>query len=108
MPRRFPNADPETQFWPTGYLTSKEDYQPNGDWKQPSIQPKPNPATIVDVRETVVDCRRVHVCDCCGGVADQYRWLLCCVALHVNVIFCSGRQTRRVRECGWMTDFAAG
>eukprot|EP00750_Incisomonas_marina_P033658 INCI9923.3.p1 GENE.INCI9923.3~~INCI9923.3.p1 ORF type:complete len:923 (-),score=130.23 INCI9923.3:2785-5553(-) len=46
---RFPNANPETEFWPVGYLTSREDFEPKGDWKEPTIKPSPNPATLVDV-----------------------------------------------------------
>merc|ERR1719266_521512 len=43
-PARYPNANPETEFWPIGYLTSKP-----GDWLPPKISPKPNPALIVEV-----------------------------------------------------------
>eukprot|EP00755_Sulcionema_specki_P009472 Sspe_Gene.43788::Locus_21396_Transcript_1_1_Confidence_1.000_Length_2624::g.43788::m.43788 len=43
-PARYPNADPETQFWPTGYLTSKRD-----DWLPSKIPPKPNQAKQVKV-----------------------------------------------------------
>jgi hypothetical protein len=44
-PARYPNADPETQFWPIGYLTSAR-----RDWLAPQISPNPNPATLVDVK----------------------------------------------------------
>ena len=43
-PARFPNADPETQFWPIGYVPSKQD-----DWLEPKIAPTPNPAQLVNV-----------------------------------------------------------
>jgi len=48
---RYPNADPETQYWPIGYLTSQEDFEPKGDWQTPTIQPDPNPATIVKITD---------------------------------------------------------
>ena len=48
-PARWPNADPETQFWPTGYETSKEAFAPKGDWLGPAIAPIPNPALEVNV-----------------------------------------------------------
>lgn len=48
-PARYPNANPETQFWPVGYLTSKESFVPKGDWLKPSIAPSPNPATVVNI-----------------------------------------------------------
>ena len=32
------------EFWPVGYLTSARD-----DWLAPAIEPKPNPATEVNV-----------------------------------------------------------
>eukprot|EP01062_Namystynia_karyoxenos_P003506 TRINITY_DN11258_c0_g1_i1.p1 TRINITY_DN11258_c0_g1~~TRINITY_DN11258_c0_g1_i1.p1 ORF type:complete len:903 (+),score=355.61 TRINITY_DN11258_c0_g1_i1:80-2788(+) len=44
---RYPNAHPETEFWPTGYLTSKESFVPQGDWLEPKIKPNPNPAKEV-------------------------------------------------------------
>jgi len=43
-PARFPDANPETEFWPIGYLKSA-----TGDWLPPKISPKPNPALIVNV-----------------------------------------------------------
>ena len=49
---RFPNADPEREFWPTGYLTSKSGFAPKGDWLAPKIAPKPNPAAEVLINET--------------------------------------------------------
>ena len=39
-PARWPNADPELEFWPTGYATSTEDYEPKGDWLGLSITPR--------------------------------------------------------------------
>eukprot|EP00054_Salpingoeca_dolichothecata_P007214 m.41893 g.41893 ORF g.41893 m.41893 type:complete len:814 (+) comp16925_c0_seq2:2-2443(+) len=44
-PARYPNANPETSRWPTGYLTSNKN-----DWLAPKISPKPNPAKLVEVR----------------------------------------------------------
>jgi hypothetical protein len=41
---RYPNANPETEFWPVGYLTSAK-----ADWLAPKISPKPNPARTVSV-----------------------------------------------------------
>jgi hypothetical protein len=38
-PARWPNADPETQFWPVGYMTSKEAFAPDGDWLGPAVRP---------------------------------------------------------------------
>ena len=49
---RFPNADPETQFWPTGYLTSKGGFMPKGDWLEPTIAPQPNTAVPVLVNDS--------------------------------------------------------
>ena len=46
---RYPNANPETQFWPTGYLTSDTGFVPDGDWLNPTIAPKPNTAIPVQV-----------------------------------------------------------
>ena len=46
---RYPNANPETQFWPTGYLTSNPRFAPDGDWLNPTIAPKPNTAIPVQV-----------------------------------------------------------
>jgi hypothetical protein len=43
-PARWPNADPEREFWPVGYMTSKP-----ADWMPPAIPAKPNPATVVNV-----------------------------------------------------------
>lgn len=43
-PARFPNANPEVQVYPIGYLTSD-----TSDWLAPKISPKPNPAKLVDV-----------------------------------------------------------
>lgn len=43
-PARYPDADPETQFWPTGWVPSTA-----ADWLPPAIAPKPNPAQIVNV-----------------------------------------------------------
>ena len=50
-PARYPNADPEKDFWPTGYLTSSESFKSDGgDWLDPTIDPgPPNPATEVNV-----------------------------------------------------------
>ena len=41
---RYPNADPEKDIWPTGYLVSSQ-----RDWAQPKILPDPNTATLVNV-----------------------------------------------------------
>ncbi len=48
---RYPNADPEREFWPTGYTTSKESFvAQGGDWLAPTISPgPPNPAVAVNV-----------------------------------------------------------
>eukprot|EP00937_MAST-01D_sp_MAST-1D-sp2_P001006 g1006.t1 len=46
---RYPNADPEREFWPKGYLTSNTQFDPKGDWLNPTIAPKPNPAQIVAI-----------------------------------------------------------
>ena len=43
-PARYPNADPETQFWPTGYVPSQKT-----DWLDPKIPPTPNPAQAVNI-----------------------------------------------------------
>jgi len=43
-PARYPNANPEVEFWPIGYLKSNKT-----DWLPPKISPKPNPAMIVNV-----------------------------------------------------------
>lgn len=52
---RYPNANPETEFWPIGYLTSKSGFVPKGDWREPTIAPKPNPATAVELNTTRQD-----------------------------------------------------
>ena len=49
---RFPNANPETEFWPIGYVTSRSGFVPKGDWHEPTIAPKPNPATPVELNTT--------------------------------------------------------
>ena len=43
-PARYPNANPETDIFPIGYLPSNKT-----DWLPPKIAPKPNPATEVVV-----------------------------------------------------------
>ena len=43
---RYPNANPETDFFPIGYLPSSPD-----DWLQPKIAPNPNPAQVVHVNK---------------------------------------------------------
>jgi hypothetical protein len=50
-PARYPNADPEREFWPIGYTTSNENFvnKNNGDWLLPKILPIPNPAIPVNV-----------------------------------------------------------
>ena len=49
---RYPNADPEREFFPTGYLPSRSGFAPKGDWLAPKIAPRPNPATPVLVNDT--------------------------------------------------------
>lgn len=48
-PARWPNANPEKDFWPVGYQTSKEKFAPAGDWLGPAIKPSPNPAHEVNI-----------------------------------------------------------
>ena len=49
-PARYPNADPEREFWPVGYTTSKENFvNKKGDWLLPTVSPSPNSATPVNV-----------------------------------------------------------
>eukprot|EP01063_Lacrimia_lanifica_P022202 TRINITY_DN29866_c0_g1_i1.p1 TRINITY_DN29866_c0_g1~~TRINITY_DN29866_c0_g1_i1.p1 ORF type:complete len:828 (+),score=233.01 TRINITY_DN29866_c0_g1_i1:46-2529(+) len=43
-PARYPNADPERELWPIGYLTSG-----TGDWLPPKVASTPNTAFPVDV-----------------------------------------------------------
>ena len=40
-PARYPNADPETEFWPTGYLISRHGYDAQGDWQHLTDWPAP-------------------------------------------------------------------
>ena len=49
-PSRYPNANPEVEFWPKGYATSTSKWiDDGGDWRRPTIAPSPNPAFPVNV-----------------------------------------------------------
>ena len=57
---RYPNANPESQFWPIGYLTSAR-----GDWLEPKIKPNPNQAKLVNVTGRTWD---MYFTDYSGGI----------------------------------------
>jgi hypothetical protein len=67
-PARYPNADPELTFWPTGYMTSSGSQGCKGfnvscgprepcdagcgaTWKAPKIAPIPNPAQTINISD---------------------------------------------------------
>jgi hypothetical protein len=92
-PARYPNADPETTFWPTGYMTSAGSRPCSGfnvscggrqpcdvgcaaTWKDPKIAPKPNPATVVNItdpaRSRLWDAQFSHYAGGIGGTCSIY------------------------------------
>jgi hypothetical protein len=67
-PARYPNADPELTFWPTGYMTSSGSQGCKGfnvscgprepcdagcgaTWRAPKIAPIPNPAQTINISD---------------------------------------------------------
>ena len=49
-PARYPNANPEVDFWPKGYIASSSKWTDDGgDWTRPKIKPSPNPAFPVNI-----------------------------------------------------------
>ena len=92
-PARYPNADPETSFWPTGYMTSSGSRPCAGfnvscgtrepctagcgaTWKAPKIAPKPDPATVVNVTDPLHsrewDNQFTHYAGGIGGTCSIY------------------------------------
>eukprot|EP01048_Picozoa_sp_COSAG05_P011407 COSAG05_NODE_1072_length_5963_cov_9.550477_5_plen_418_part_00 len=109
-PARYPNADPELTFWPTGYMTSDGSRPCSGfnvscgsrepcevgcgaTWKAPKIAPKPNPAHVVNVTESsharLWDVQFTHCTYCPSGSFSCYATrpqshLDCAASLHLS------------------------
>eukprot|EP00947_MAST-08B_sp_MAST-8B-sp1_P004183 g4183.t1 len=91
-PARYPNADPEREFWPVGYTTSKAGYVSGpksgegsgegneggggggggGDWLRPTIEPVPNPAKTVNVTGRPWDAYFTNYTGGIGGTCAIY------------------------------------
>ena len=91
-------ATATVRFWPTGYLTSKTDFEPKGDWVTPNIKPDPNPATLVEIQDAalsrdwddyVSSLWNVHTC---MANACSNRQMLTCSSVKCSNAKCSNAQ----------------